>query len=554
MAAKASELYDAVVIGGGPAGLTAALYLARACCRVLVVEKETFGGQIALTAEVVNYPGSDPTSGADLTAKMHRQAEGFGAEFLLAEVNSLEKKGDTWHVHTSRGDYEAFTVLLATGAHPRQIGFAGEKEFRGHGVAYCATCDGEFFTGKDVFVIGGGFAAAEESVFLTKYAKHVTILVREEDFTCAPATAQPARDNEKISIHFQTEVESVEGDALPRKLTWKNLATGERTVFTPEGGDSFGVFVFAGYQPSTDLVKGLAELDEHGYIVTDRQQRTTVEGLYAAGDVCIKPLRQVVTATGDGALAATEMEKYAMKMEEKTGRRTDHKVCRAAQHTAKDTGKDEGKGAATASTSGPFTADMKKQLMTVFDRMERPLHLEVALSDDPRSSELLDFMTQLAEMTDKLSVEITGGMGVPNVRIYNADGSWAGLAFHGVPGGHEFTSFVLGLYNASSAGQKVADEDLARIEKIKEDHHITIMVSLSCTMCPELVTSAQRIATLNPHVKTDVYDLSLFPEIKEQYNIMSVPCFFIDDDAKFYFGKKNISQLLDLLEQEEANA
>ena len=192
--------------------------------------------------------------------------------------------------------------------------------------------------------------------------------------------------------------------------------------------------------------------------------------------------------------------------------------------------------------------------MTVFDRMERPLHLEVALSDDPRSSELLDFMTQLAEMTDKLSVEITGGMGVPNVRIYNADGSWAGLAFHGVPGGHEFTSFVLGLYNASSAGQKVADEDLARIEKIKEDHHITIMVSLSCTMCPELVTSAQRIATLNPHVKTDVYDLSLFPEIKEQYNIMSVPCFFIDDDAKFHFGKKNISQLLDLLEQEEANA
>ena len=550
MAAEKNELYDAVVIGGGPAGLTAALYLARACCRVLVVEKETFGGQIALTAEVVNYPGSDPTSGADLTAKMHRQAEGFGAEFLLAEVNSLEKKGDTWHVHTSRGDYEAFTVLLATGAHPRQIGFAGEKEFRGHGVAYCATCDGEFFTGKDVFVIGGGFAAAEESVFLTKYAKHVTILVREEDFTCAPVTAQPAKEHEKISILFQTEVESVEGDVLPRKITWKNLATGERTAFTPEGGDSFGVFVFAGYEPSTSLVKGLAELDEHGYIVTDRHQQTTVEGLYAAGDVCIKPLRQVVTATGDGAVAATEMEKYAEKIAKRTGRKAKSNVRCSACHRVKDTGK----GEPMPSASGPFTLEMKKQLATVFERMERPLRLEVALSDDPRSSELLDFMTQLAKMTGKLSVEITGGTGVPNVRLCNADGSWAGLAFHGVPGGHEFTSFVLGLYNASSAGQKVADEDLARIEKIKEDHHITIMVSLSCTMCPELVTSAQRIATLNPHVKTDVYDLSLFPEIKEQYNIMSVPCFFIDDDAKFYFGKKNISQLLDLLEQEEANA
>lgn len=545
MAAEKDELYDAVVIGGGPAGLTAAIYLARACCRVLVVEKETFGGQIALTAEVVNYPGSDPTSGADLTAKMHRQAEGFGAEFLLAEVNSLEKEGDTWRVHTSRGDLEAFTVLLATGAHPRQIGFAGEKEFRGHGVAYCATCDGEFFTGKDVFVIGGGFAAAEESVFLTKYAKHVTILVREEDFTCAPAAAEPARENEKISIHFQSEVESVEGDALPRKLTWKNLATGERTVFTPEGGDSFGVFVFAGYEPSTDLVKGIAELDEHGYIVTDRQQQTTVAGLYAAGDVCIKPLRQVVTATGDGALAATEMEKYAAKMEQKTGRTAHRDVRRAVQHKAKDTGK----GEAVASASGPFTPEMRKQLATVFERMERPLRLEVALSDDPHSSELLDFMTQLAEMTEKLSVEITGGTGVPNVRLYNADGSWAGIAFHGVPGGHEFTSFVLALYNASSAGQKVADEDRARIEAITEDHHITILVTLSCTMCPELVTSAQRIATLNPHIKTDVYDLNLFPEIKEQYNIMSVPCFFIDDDAMFHFGKKTVSQLLDLLEQ-----
>ncbi len=545
MAEEKNELYDAVVIGGGPAGLTAAIYLARACCRVLVVEKETFGGQITLTAEVVNYPGSDPTSGADLTAKMHRQAEGFGAEFLLAEVTSLEKKGDTWRIKTSRGEYEAFAVLLATGAHPRQIGFKGEEDFRGHGVAYCATCDGEFFTGKDVFVIGGGFAAAEESVFLTKYAKHVTLLVREEDFTCAPATAQPARENDKITIHFQVEVESIEGDTLPRRLTWKNLATGERNVFTPEGGDSFGVFVFAGYQPSTDLVRGLADLDPQGYVVTDRQQQTTMEGLYAAGDVCIKPLRQVVTATGDGALAATEIEKYAAKMEQKTGRKAHLQVRRAPQHTAKDTGdKKEG-----PSTSGPFTAEMKEQLKTVFARMERPLRLEIALSEDPHSTELLDFMTQLAAMTDKLSVEITGGIGVPNVRVLNDDGSWAGLTFHGVPGGHEFTSFVLAIYNASSAGQKVSDEDRARIEAITKEHHITLLVSLSCTMCPELVTSAQRIATLNPHVRTDVYDLGLFPEIKEKYNIMSVPCFFIDDDNALHFGKKNIAQLLDLLEK-----
>ena len=176
------QLYDVIVIGGGPAGLTAALYLARARYRVLVVEKERFGGQITITNEIVNYPGVAKTSGRELTDTMRQQAEGFGAEFLLAEVTAFELDGDVKTVKTGRGEYRCFGVLLATGAHPRMIGFPGEAEFRGRGVAYCATCDGEFFTGKEVFVIGGGFAAAEESVFLTRYAKHVTILIREEDF------------------------------------------------------------------------------------------------------------------------------------------------------------------------------------------------------------------------------------------------------------------------------------------------------------------------------------------------------------------------------------
>lgn len=184
-------MYDAVIVGGGPAGLTAALYLARARYRVVVVEKEHFGGQITITAEVVNYPGVARTSGTALTEAMRQQAQSFGAEFLLAEVQSLRMDGDIKTVHTSRGVLKCFGVLLATGAHPRTVGFAGEEEFRGRGVAYCATCDGEFFTGKDVFVVGGGFAAAEESVFLAKYARHVTILLRESDFTCAAAAAEP---------------------------------------------------------------------------------------------------------------------------------------------------------------------------------------------------------------------------------------------------------------------------------------------------------------------------------------------------------------------------
>ena len=177
------DLYDVVVIGGGPAGLTAGLYLARARYRVLILEKADFGGQITITSEVVNYPGVERTDGRKLTATMRKQAQNFGAEFKVAEATGLDVDGDIKVVHTNRGDIRCFGILIATGASPRKIGFTGEQEYAGRGVAYCATCDGEFFNGREVIVVGGGFAAAEESVFLTKYASKVTILVREGDFT-----------------------------------------------------------------------------------------------------------------------------------------------------------------------------------------------------------------------------------------------------------------------------------------------------------------------------------------------------------------------------------
>ena len=321
------HLYDVVVIGGGPAGLTAALYLARARYRVVVVEQERFGGQITITSEVVNYPGVEHTSGAELTKTMRRQAEGFGAEFLLAEVTGLELEGDVKTVRTSRGALSCFGVLLATGAHPRMVGFRGEEQFRGRGVAYCATCDGEFFSGKDVFVVGGGFAAAEESVFLTKYARHVTILIRGDDFSCAQATADAARNHEKITILTNTVVEEVSGDTALRSIRMRNTKTGQETEHQAADGETFGVFVFAGYEPATELVRGLAELDGQGYILTDRSQKTTLDGLYAAGDVCVKPLRQVVTAVGDGALAATELERLCAAMQQKTGLRPQAPNC-----------------------------------------------------------------------------------------------------------------------------------------------------------------------------------------------------------------------------------
>lgn len=543
------NLYDVVVIGGGPAGLTAALYLARARYRVVVVEKEHFGGQITITSEVVNYPGVEIASGQSLTESMRRQAEKFGAEFLLAEVTGLELEGDVRKVSTSRGTLECFGILLATGAHPRSVGFKGEEEFKGHGVAYCATCDGEFFTGKDVFVVGGGFAAAEESVFLTKYAKHVTILIRGEDFTCAKSTADGARNHEKITVLTHTQVREASGDAGLRQLIYENLKTGEVTEYRAPEGEGFGIFVFAGYEPATELVRGKVELNEQGYVETDRHQKTSVDGVYAAGDVCEKTLRQVVTAAGDGALAATELERYAAAMQEKTGLHPEIPAAAVSVSDAAKTTSGTASSQSASPSSGVFTEDIRNQLIGVFGRMERPLVLKLYLDAQSVSGELRAYMEGMAELSEKISVEIqevADGQETPCVRVFLADGTDTGLAFHGAPGGHEFTSFVLGLYNASGPGQAIDEEIEKRIRSIDHPVHMRIMVSLSCTMCPELVTAAQKVAASNPMVRAEVYDLNHFPEMKEKYNVMSVPCMVVNDE-NVTFGKKSIQQLLEII-------
>ena len=544
------NLYDVIIIGGGPAGLTAGIYLARACYRVLIVEKENWGGQITITSEVVNYPGIKKTSGKELTEGMRKQAESFGAEFKSAEVTDIDVDGDIKKVVTTAGTLECFGIIIATGAHPRMIGFKGEEEFKGHGVAYCATCDGEFFTGKEVFVVGGGFAAAEESVFLTRYASHVNVLVRGDDFKCAKQTADETKNHPDITVYYNTEVEEVSGDSVLRRIVYKNNKTGETKEFAPEN-DTFGVFVFAGYSPSTDIFKGKVELDEKGYVITDRKQKTNVDGIYAAGDVCIKDLRQVVTATGDGALAATELEKYAREMEKKTGITPDRP--RASEKKENDAATASETASKTASSDADdgelFTADMKSQLAMVFERMEHPLFLEMYLDDSHLSEELKEYMESLAGLTDKLTAEIvedTTGVDLPCVKIFKEDKTDAGIAFHGVPGGHEFNSFVLGIYNASGKGQQISDESKAKIEAITKPVNMTVMVSLSCTMCPDLVVAAEKIASMNDNVKVDVYDLAHFPEMKEKYNVMSVPAYIVNG-GPVQFGKKSVEQLLELI-------
>ena len=539
------NLYDVIIVGGGPAGLTAALYLARAKYRVLVLEKEQFGGQISITHEVVNYPGVVKTSGKALTDTIQQQAESFGAEFMMAEATGFDLSGNIKTVQTNRGDYRCFGVLLATGAHPRTVGFQGEEEHKGRGVAYCATCDGEFFTGKEVFVMGGGYAAAEESVFLTKFARHVTILIRRDDFSCAASVADRAKNHEKITVLTNTIMEEVSGENGITYARYKNTVTGDVTEYKSK--ETFGVFVFAGYAPATEMLKGIVELNEQGYIVTDASQKTSVDGVYAAGDVCIKPLRQVVTATSDGALAATELEKYVAAVHRKTGLRADAPVPKQGE-TAVAVDKQE-----TAESGELFTTEMRQQLDMVFARMESSLLLKLSLDDRPVSAELEQFITALAALSDKLTVTVAertaSSQGAPCVTVCKADGAETGLAFHGVPSGHEFTSFVLGLYNAAGPGQTLDETTRQQITAITNTTDMKILVTLSCTMCPDLVVAAQRIAAENSNVTAHVYDIHHFENLKNQYNVMSVPCLVINDE-KVFFGKKNISQILDMINGE----
>ena len=583
-----NDLYDVIVIGGGPAGLTAGLYLARARYRVLILEKDDFGGQITITNEVVNYPGVGRTTGRALTQTMRQQAQDFGAEFLSAEAIGLDVHGDVKTVHTSRGDLKAFGILIATGASPRKLGFEGESEYAGRGVAYCATCDGEFFAGKEVPVVGGGFAAAEESVFLTTYASKVTVLVREQDFTCDAVVAAAAKNNPKIDVRYQVELQGVTaGQGGLREASILNRATGQTETWKPVDGGTFGVFVFAGYVPATDLVRGVVELDDYGYVVTHGYLETSVPGVYAAGDLRAKNLRQVVTATADGAIAAVELERYAKRMSEKTGLTPQRPVsCVYEQSTTKT---DAASLDATAPTPTPapatkrnadaaanavrkpgelFSDATRQQLNVVFGRMSRPVTLALELDDTPLSTELRGFIDALVALSGgKLKSTVDDGeyekddtgravfdvdsvlpAARPCVRMV-VDGEPTGLAFHGVPSGHEFNSFVLGLYNAAGPGQPLGDDLIERAKSIASPLNIMILVSLTCTMCPETVLASQRLASLNPAVRAEAYDVSHFPELKDQYGAMSVPCIVINrgGEQTVEFGKKSIPQMLDLI-------
>lgn len=295
-----------VIVGGGPAGLTAGLYAARSRMDALLLEKLTPGGQVVTTAFVENYPGfEEGISGTDLMAKIEKQAQRFGLKIEMREVEKIALEGNLKRVITDGLEYLAKAVVVATGAEPRSLGVPGEEELRGRGVSYCATCDAPFFRDKEVAVVGGGDSAVEEALYLTRFARRVRIIHRRQQLRAAKLTQERALSNDKVEVLWDTVVTRINGEQFVQSLDVKNVKTGQEANL-----DVSGVFLYVGLKPNSDLFDFEIETDESGFLRTDENMCTSAEGVYAIGDVRSKMLRQIVTAAGEGATAAFAVEKY----------------------------------------------------------------------------------------------------------------------------------------------------------------------------------------------------------------------------------------------------
>ena len=308
-----SKIYDVIVLGAGPAGLAAGLYAGRSRLSTLIIEKGQDGGQIAITDEIENYPGQvEGDSGPSLIARMTEQAKHFGAERVSDTIKSVQLEGDVKTLVGAKGEYQAKAVIIATGAFPKPIGCKNEGELVGKGISFCATCDASFFEDFEVFVVGGGDSAVEEAMYLTKFARKVTIIHRRNELRAAKSIQEKAFKNEKIHFLWDTVVDEARAneDGLLSAIVVKNTKTGELTTIEADEEDGiFGLFGFIGYNPNSALFEGIIDM-ENGYIKTDDNMHTNIEGVYAAGDIRVKSLRQVVTAAADGAIAAMQAEHY----------------------------------------------------------------------------------------------------------------------------------------------------------------------------------------------------------------------------------------------------
>lgn len=549
------KIYDLLVIGAGPAGLSTGIYAGRAKLNTLIIEKAELGGQVNKTYDISNYPGARNSNGPKLMEEMRQQAEDFGVNFMSAEVLEVNLEGDVKTLKTDRGEIKGRSVVIATGASPRKLGFKGEEEFTGRGVAYCSTCDGQFFEGLEVFVIGAGFAAAEEAMFLTKFATKVTVIAREPEFTCAKSIADKVLAHPKVEVKFNTEILEANGTDMINYAKFINNKTGETFEYNAKKEDgSFGIFVFVGYAPQSQLFNGILETDKFGYIITNENMETNIEGVYVAGDLRPKALRQIVTAVSDGAIAATSAERYVIELKEKLGIKDEYEPKKVEKKEVKNVDLDN-----VSKRSKLLNDGLRAQLKGVLARLEKNVTL-VSIVDESNSKsiELRDLILDIADLDERVSAEIySKGENIeveneihadkyPVVALLDNNKKYSGVKFHGVPGGHELNSFILAIYNLGSAGQQISEETLNNIKKIDKDINIKVCVSLSCHLCPDVVVSSQRIAIENEKVEAEMIDISKFKEIKDKFKVMSVPAIIVNDE-QIYFGAKKIDEIINII-------
>lgn len=302
-------MYDIIIIGGGPAGLTAGLYAGRSKLKTLIIEKDISGGQISGTAFVENYPGSieNPT-GMALSERMEEQAKQY-ADIVFENVEEVNLDGEIKTVKTDSNEYQAKVIIISTGARHRKLGVPGEAEFANRGVSYCATCDGPFYQGLDIYVVGGGDSALEEANYLTRYGKSVTIIHRRDEFRASGVVVDTVKNNPKIKFEYDSVVKEIRGDKEVEEIVLENVKTKEEKIIKNEDGSPIGVFVFVGNIAQTEIFEGQVNM-EKGYIITDEDMKTNIEGIFAVGDTRKKSVRQAVTAASDGCIAAVMANRY----------------------------------------------------------------------------------------------------------------------------------------------------------------------------------------------------------------------------------------------------
>lgn len=549
------NIYDLIIIGAGPAGISAGIYAGRGRVNTLIIEKEGIGGQINSTNELVNYPGIRSTTGPHFMEEMKKQALDFGVKFKSAEVKDVLLDEEVKVIKTESEELRARAVIVATGASPRKAGFKGETEYTGRGVAYCATCDAELFKNLEVFVVGAGYAAAEEAIYLTKFARKVTIIARGAEFKCAKTIVDKVNANPKIEVRFNTEILEVGGEGLLGYAKFVDRKSNETYTYNVNKEDgTFGIFVFAGYIPQTNLFKDKLEVDNKGYLVTNENMETNIKGVYVAGDVRPKELRQVVTAVSDGAIAATFAEKYITNEKERLGIKDDFKEDIKVEKEVPST-------LSAKKRSSLLTDELRSQLKDIFSKVTRKVNIVTFVDEGvEKSLELRDLVLDLAELSENIQVNVykkgenrdleskVNLERIPMLAILDESGDYTGVKFSGVPGGHELNSLILSIYNLGGPGQSLDENILSDIKAINKKVNIKVAVSLSCHLCPDVVTACHRMAIENRNIESEMINVGEFEDIKSKYKIMSVPCIIVDN-KEVYFGAKKVSEIVALIKK-----